>query len=99
MANRAGTRRKIKNEYYFDYSLIFIVLFLLGFGLMMIYSASSYEAYADYGNEAYYLRKQFIAVLAGLFASPNTLRTVLPLVSLEYSMLTPSPSTSTVVPT
>ena len=68
MANKAGTRRRIKNEYYFDYSLIFIVLFLLGFGLMMIYSASSYEAYADYGNEAFYLRKQFIAILAGLFA-------------------------------
>lgn len=68
MANKAGTRRKIKNEYYFDYSLIFIVLFLLGFGLMMIYSASSYEAYADFGNEAYYLRKQFIAILVGLAA-------------------------------
>ena len=68
MANKAGTRRKIKNEYYFDYSLIFIVLFLLGFGLMMIYSASSYEAYADFGNEAYYLRKQFIAILVGLVA-------------------------------
>ena len=33
-----------KEEYYFDYSLLFVVLFLLGFGLVMIYSASSYDA-------------------------------------------------------
>ena len=27
-----------------DYSLIFIVIFLLGFGLVMLFSSSSYEA-------------------------------------------------------
>ena len=38
-------RKKEQTEYFFDYSLLFIVLFLLGFGLVMIYSASSYEAF------------------------------------------------------
>ena len=52
MAETRGRRRKKKqqSEYFFDYSLLFIVLFLLGFGLIMIYSASSYEAYDSHGN-------------------------------------------------
>lgn len=59
-------RKKEQSEYYFDYSLLFIVLFLLGFGFVMIYSASSYEAAQDFDNAAYYLRKQVIATALGL---------------------------------
>lgn len=59
-------RKKEQTEYFFDYSLLFIVLFLLGFGLVMIYSASSYEAFQDFGNAAYYLKKQLIAIIIGL---------------------------------
>lgn len=68
MASRstAKRRRKEQSEYFFDYSLLFIVLFLLGFGLVMIYSASSYEAYQDFNDEAYYLKKQLIAIIIGL---------------------------------
>lgn len=57
-----------KEENYFDYSLLFIVLFLLGFGLVMIYSASSYSALQEFGNESHYLRKQLISVILGLIA-------------------------------
>lgn len=60
---------KRKSEYYIDYSLIFIVLFLLGFGLIMVYSASSYEASTSsiLGNDpAYYLKKQVVASVMGL---------------------------------
>ncbi|MCM1187997.1 MAG: putative lipid II flippase FtsW [bacterium] len=68
MATQRATRRKRKeqSEYFFDYSLLFIVLFLLGFGLIMIYSASSYEAFQDFKDAAYYLRKQLIAIVIGL---------------------------------
>lgn len=65
-ARSTGKRRKEQSEYFFDYSLLFIVLFLLGFGLVMIYSASSYEAQQAFGDEAYYLKKQLIAVIIGL---------------------------------
>ena len=68
MAETRGRRRKKKqqSEYFFDYSLLFIVLFLLGFGLIMIYSASSYEAYDSHGDAAYYMKRQLIANIIGL---------------------------------
>lgn len=63
----AKRRKREESEYFFDYSLLFIVLFLLGFGLVMIYSASSYEAFQDFQDAAYYLKKQLLAVIIGLF--------------------------------
>lgn len=65
---RAKTRRKKKeqSEYFFDYSLLFIVLFLLGFGLVMIYSASSYEAFQTYEDTTYYMKKQLTAIVIGM---------------------------------
>ena len=63
--------RKRASEYYFDYSLVFIVLFLLGFGLIMVYSASSYEASVSEKlgyDAAYYFKKQAIAAILGLVA-------------------------------
>lgn len=59
-------KRKEQSEYFFDYSLLFIVLFLLGFGLVMIYSASSYEAFQEFKDAAYYLKKQLVAIVIGL---------------------------------
>ncbi len=61
-------RKKEQSEYFFDYSLLFIVLFLLGFGLVMIYSASSYNAFEEFEDTAYYLKKQLVAVIVGLVA-------------------------------
>ncbi|MBR1930771.1 MAG: cell division protein FtsW [Lachnospiraceae bacterium] len=63
-----GRRKREQSEYFFDYSLLFIVLFLLGFGMIMIYSASSYAAFQSYGDAAYYLKKQALAVTLGLIA-------------------------------
>lgn len=65
MADRRR-RKKEQTEYFFDYSLLFIVLFLMGFGLVMIYSASSYEAQQEFGSGTFYLRKQLIADILGL---------------------------------
>ena len=65
MGRNKRTRRK-QEVYYFDYALLFIVLFLLVFGLVMLYSVSSYEAGLDYGDSAYYLKKQAFATSLGL---------------------------------
>lgn len=64
----AGKKKKGQSEYFFDYSLLFIVLFLLGFGLVMIYSTSSYEAAQEYGRSTYFLEKQLFASIVGLVA-------------------------------
>ncbi len=66
--DRFTERRRNKTEHYFDYSLLFIVLFLLGFGMIMIYSTSSYEASKDYGDAAYYLKRQATATAMGIAA-------------------------------
>ncbi len=60
-----------KPKGYIDYSLIFIVLLLLGFGLIMVYSTSSYSASMSSSannNPAFYLSKQAFATVFGLIA-------------------------------
>ena len=70
--NRKNLREvsvKKKNESFFDYSLLFIVLFLMIFGLVMIYSASYYDASTSAlmaNDPFYYLRKQAISSVIGL---------------------------------
>ncbi len=51
---------------YFDYSLLVIILFLVGFGLVMVYSASSYTAALDYGDPAYFFKRQAIFAVMGV---------------------------------
>ncbi len=67
MAGKARRKRREQTEYFFDYSLLIIVLFLLGFGLVMIYSASSYTAFQDYdGDSGHYMKRQLQAIIIGL---------------------------------
>lgn len=65
---RTGAGKKGQQDIFVDYTLLFIVLFLLGFGLIMLYSVSSYEANLDFGDSAYYLKKQLFATAVGLVA-------------------------------
>ena len=61
-------RRKKKQRFFFDYTILFIVLFLLMFGMVMLYSTSSYEATVKFKDAAYYFRKQAIASVLGIVA-------------------------------
>lgn len=52
-------RKGTKEEQYFDYDLLLIVVFLFCFGLVMLYSASSYDAFLEIeGDDLFYFRKQ-----------------------------------------
>ncbi len=52
----------------FDFVLFSTVVFLLVFGIIMVYSASSYSAEKSYGNAFYYMNKQIFGVLLGIGA-------------------------------
>ncbi len=58
-------RKKVR---YFDYSLLFLVIFLVCFGLVMLYSTSSYNAQLKFGDAAWYLKKQIFATGLGFVA-------------------------------
>ncbi len=51
---------------FFDFTLLIIVLFLIAFGLVMVYSTSSYSGLSDYGNSAYYFKRQLFSTMFGL---------------------------------
>lgn len=61
------TRPKKKNrrQRYFDYSLLAVIVFLCCFGLIMVYSSSSYAAQVKTGDSLFYLKKQGVALILG----------------------------------
>ena len=64
-------KKKKKAKRFYDYSLLFCIIFLTAFGLVMIYSASSYSAQlskAYNGNGAYFMQRQAGIAAVGLVA-------------------------------
>lgn len=50
----------------YDFSLLFLTFFLVCFGLVMIYSTSSYNAMKYYGSATHFLKKQMIFAVLGM---------------------------------
>ena len=55
-----------KSKFYVDYVLLFAVLFLVAFGILMVYSASFYSAELTYGDKYFFMKKQLFGAILGL---------------------------------
>jgi len=63
-----------------DGLLTLAILFLCGFGLLVLSSASAYNGQVRFGDAAWYLKKQFFAMALGLAAMAG-------IASIDYHML------------
>ncbi len=72
MNNQIKKTNREKRQRYtrcFDYNMTVIIIFLVSFGLVMLYSVSSYTAMIEFdGNHMFYFWKQFRSVLIGFGA-------------------------------
>jgi len=57
-----------KRQNYYDFSLVSIIIFLLCFGLVMLYSTTSYEAQISGMSPTRFLRSHIIGIILGLTA-------------------------------
>jgi len=61
------TLKKTKPQ--IDYSTLVVVLVLLGYGLIALYSASTVQSFSNFGNTSYYIKHQLLyGALPGLLA-------------------------------
>ena len=83
---------RIRNKYqarqtgkkpFFDFSLLAVVVLLVCFGFVMIYSASAYQSNLRFGNSMYFLNKQiqaagigFVIMAVLIFIPPKVYRLV-----------------------
>ena len=52
---------------YFDYPSLFFILFLVFFGVVMVYSSSSFVSYRYFNNNTHYLFRQIFFGILGIF--------------------------------
>ncbi len=66
-------KEKKQKDQYFDYSLLTIIIFLVCFGLVMLYSTSFYSAQIKFGDGMYYFKRQALisagSILIMMFVS------------------------------
>lgn len=65
---KKNARVKDNRAQYYDYALLFFVVFLVMFGLVMLFSTSSYVAQDKFGDSAYYVKRQGLFAVAGIAA-------------------------------
>jgi len=61
-----GFKIKKQRKVNVDFILLFAVLFLVAFGVLMVYSASFYQAELRYNDKFFFMKKQLYGAIAGL---------------------------------
>ena len=71
MAERKKKKRNTRNvksaDQYFDYSMLAVLIFMICFGLVMLFSTSSYSALIKQGDSMFYLKRQLIFCVVGFW--------------------------------
>jgi len=62
----ARKKREENRPHFMDYTTLFLVLFLLGFGLVILFSTSSYRGSMLYGDTAHWLKRQGFFAIVGV---------------------------------
>ena len=66
MSKTKRVKRKRSNEtIYFDYSLLAVLIFLVCFGLIMLYSSSAYSALVQHNDSMHYFKRQILFCIVG----------------------------------
>ena len=65
---KAQKKNRPQQKHHIEFPLVASVCTLVLFGIVMVYSASSYNASINYGNEYYYMTKQIIGAVLGFCA-------------------------------
>ena len=69
MSKTKRVKRKRSNEtIYFDYSLLAVLIFLVCFGLVMLYSASAYSALVQHNDSMHYFKRQILFCIVGFIS-------------------------------
>lgn len=61
-----GNKKRGRIPHYFDYNLLFLIIFIIAFGLVMLYSATAFTASLKESNPTYYLKRQLMFSVLGL---------------------------------
>lgn len=67
MEEAVREKRRYKRHYY-NYNVLFLTLFIACFGLVIIYSASSYAASVKFGDEFHFVKSQLRGIVLGVAA-------------------------------
>ena len=66
-AEQERPAKKQRRRGYFDYNLLVVIIFLVGFGLVMLYSTSYYQAQLKYNGDGFhYFKRQAIISLGSM---------------------------------
>lgn len=58
-------KKRVNKTIYFDYSLLAVLVFLVCFGLVMLYSSSAYSALVNNNDSMYYFKRQIFFCVIG----------------------------------
>ena len=88
MGNDKGNRKEGRRTDYYDYNLLAVVILLVAFGLIILYSTSSYVAEMRFGDDMYFLKRQLlyavISIAAMIFVSLFDYHILMKLAGLGY---------------